>query len=36
MTDAMTVALELSFNEAVEKVRATLQQQGFGVLTEMT
>ena len=35
MTYAMTVTLELPFNEAVEKVRAALQEQGFGVLTEI-
>ncbi len=35
MTYAMTVTLELPFTEAVEKVRAALQAQGFGVLTEI-
>ena len=35
MTYAMTVTLELPFTEAVEKVRAALQDQGFGVLTEI-
>ena len=35
MTDAMTITLDLPFAEAVEKVRAALQDQGFGVLTEI-
>jgi uncharacterized protein (DUF302 family) len=35
MTYAMTVTLELPFTEAVQKVRAALQDQGFGVLTEI-
>ncbi len=35
MTYAMTVTLELPFTEAVEKVRAELQEQGFGILTEI-
>lgn len=35
MTYAMTVTLELPITEAVEKVRAGLQEQGFGVLTEI-
>ena len=35
MTDAMTVTLDLPFAEATEKVRAALQEQGFGVLTEI-
>jgi uncharacterized protein (DUF302 family) len=35
MTYAMTVTLELPLTEAVEKVRAALQDQGFGVLTEI-
>ena len=35
MMHAMTVTLELPFTEAVEKVRAALQDQGFGVLTEI-
>ena len=35
MTDAMTVTLDLPFAEAVEKVRNALQEQGFGVLTEI-
>ena len=35
MMDDMTVTLKLPFTEAVEKVRAALQDQGFGVLTEI-
>ncbi len=35
MTYAMTVTLDLPFTKAVEKVRAALQDQGFGVLTEI-
>jgi uncharacterized protein (DUF302 family) len=35
MSDAMTVTLGLPFTDAVEKVRAALQEQGFGVLTEI-
>jgi uncharacterized protein (DUF302 family) len=35
MSDAMTVTLELPFTDSVEKVRAALQEQGFGVLTEI-
>ena len=35
MMDDMTVTLKLPITEAVEKVRAALQDQGFGVLTEI-
>ena len=35
MNDAMTVTLDLPFTASVEKVRAALQEQGFGVLTEI-
>ena len=35
MSDAMTITLDLPFAASVEKVRAALQDQGFGVLTEI-
>lgn len=35
MTEAMTVTLDLPFQASVEKVKAALQEQGFGVLTEI-
>lgn len=35
MSDAMTLTLELPFQASVERVKAALQEQGFGVLTEI-
>jgi uncharacterized protein (DUF302 family) len=35
MSLGMTVALDLPFAESVDKVRGALQEQGFGVLTEI-
>jgi uncharacterized protein (DUF302 family) len=35
MSETLTVLLDLTFTAAVEKVRAALQEQGFGVLTEI-
>ena len=35
MSEAMTITLDLPFADSVEKVRAALQEQGFGVLTEI-
>ena len=35
MNDAMTVTLDLPFTASVDLVRAALQEQGFGVLTEI-
>ena len=35
MSYGMTVTLDLPFAESVQKVRAALQEQGFGVLTEI-
>lgn len=35
MSDAMTITLDLPFAASVERVRAALQEQGFGVLTEI-
>ena len=35
MTHDLTVTLDLPFPDAVERVRAALQEQGFGVLTEI-
>jgi uncharacterized protein (DUF302 family) len=35
MTYGMSRTLDLSFTEAVERVREALQEQGFGVLTEI-
>ncbi len=35
MDIAITVRLEAPFTEAVERVRAALREQGFGVLTEV-
>ena len=35
MTHDLTVTLDLPFPDAVERVRAALQEQGFGVLTEV-
>jgi uncharacterized protein (DUF302 family) len=35
MTYGMTITLNLPFTDAVDKVREALQDQGFGVLTEI-
>ena len=35
MSYGMAVTLDLPFAESVQKVRAALQEQGFGVLTEI-
>jgi len=35
MTQDLTITLDLPFTEAVETVRGALQDQGFGVLTEI-
>jgi uncharacterized protein (DUF302 family) len=35
MSYGTTVTLEMSFADAVNRVRAALQEQGFGVLTEI-
>ena len=35
MTYGMSRTLDLSFADAVEQVRQALQEQGFGVLTEI-
>lgn len=35
MANGLTVTLHVPFTEAIDKVRAALQEQGFGVLTEI-
>ncbi len=35
MTYGYSKQVDIPFNEAVEKIKSTLQEQGFGVLTEI-